>query len=117
MRHLLIAMIRLYQLVCVPFLRALCGPGGCCRFEPSCSHYAIGALREHGTLRGVRLAAWRILRCQPWGGSGYDPVPLRMGARTISNKGPIGARHEDRSQTPTLYHMKNDVVSTRGVKD
>ena len=48
-----------------------------CRFSPSCSEYAIGALREHGALRGTFLAARRLGRCTPWGGRGYDPVPSR----------------------------------------
>ena len=46
-----------------------------CRFQPSCSAYAIGALRRYGALRGSWLAAKRLARCHPWGGSGYDPVP------------------------------------------
>jgi putative membrane protein insertion efficiency factor len=46
-----------------------------CRFRPSCSTYAIGALERYGALRGSLLAAKRLLRCHPWGGSGYDPVP------------------------------------------
>ncbi len=46
-----------------------------CRFSPSCSHYGIEALRRHGLLAGLWLAAARILRCHPWGGSGLDPVP------------------------------------------
>ncbi len=46
-----------------------------CRFTPTCSEYAKQALRKHGPIKGLWLAVWRILRCNPWGGSGYDPVP------------------------------------------
>ncbi|WP_297948590.1 membrane protein insertion efficiency factor YidD [uncultured Porphyromonas sp.] len=46
-----------------------------CRFTPTCSQYALEALRKHGPIKGVWLTIWRILRCNPWGGSGYDPVP------------------------------------------
>ena len=67
--RLLIAPIRLYQM----FISPLLPPS--CRFTPSCSQYAIEALRIHGPLRGSWLALRRLLRCHPWGGSGYDPVP------------------------------------------
>ncbi len=46
-----------------------------CRFTPTCSQYALEALRKHGPFKGLWLAIRRILRCHPWGGSGYDPVP------------------------------------------
>jgi putative membrane protein insertion efficiency factor len=59
--------------------RRTIGPmlGGCCRYTPSCSQYAIEALRAHGVWRGLALAAWRMLRCHPYSRSGYDPVPPR----------------------------------------
>lgn len=65
----LIALVRFYRLAISPWL------GGNCRYEPTCSSYAIEALQTHGALRGSWLAARRISRCHPWGGSGYDPVP------------------------------------------
>lgn len=64
-----IKLIRLYQLTLSPYM------GRQCRYTPTCSNYALEALRKHGLLRGGWLAFKRILRCAPWGGSGYDPVP------------------------------------------
>ena len=46
-----------------------------CRYAPSCSHYAIEAIRKYGAVKGSWLATKRLMRCHPWGGSGYDPVP------------------------------------------
>ena len=66
---LLIQPIRFYQ----RFISPLKPPT--CRFTPTCSNYAIQAIRKHGPFKGLALAVWRILRCNPWGGSGYDPVP------------------------------------------
>ena len=65
----LVIPIRFYQVAISPFLPATC------RFTPTCSQYALEALRKHGPLKGLWLAVRRILRCHPWGGSGYDPVP------------------------------------------
>ena len=65
----LIGLVRLYRLAISPWL------GGNCRYQPTCSTYAIEALQTYGALRGGWLAAKRIARCNPWGGSGYDPVP------------------------------------------
>jgi uncharacterized protein len=75
MKHLLIALVRLYQLTVSPFLQVIGGPGTGCRFEPSCSAYFIESLRAHGAWRGSLLGLRRLARCHPWGGCGYDPVP------------------------------------------
>lgn len=64
-----IVLIRFYQ-VCISPLKP-----PTCRFTPTCSAYALEALRKHGLFKGSWLAVRRILRCHPWGGSGYDPVP------------------------------------------
>lgn len=69
MKYLLILLIKIYQ----KFLSPLCP--GVCRFRPTCSAYFIEALKIHGFVKGTCLGVRRILRCHPWGGSGYDPVP------------------------------------------
>jgi putative membrane protein insertion efficiency factor len=69
MRHLAIALIRLYQLTLAPLLR------GHCRFHPSCSQYAVEAFERHGFVRGLGLAIRRLSRCHPLGTHGADPVP------------------------------------------
>ncbi len=64
----LILIVRLYQVTLSPFL------GRQCRFEPTCSRYFIQAVQRYGAVRGALKGIWRILRCNPWGGRGYDPV-------------------------------------------
>ena len=66
---ILILPVRFYQLAISPMLPPSC------RYVPTCSQYTIEALRKHGPVKGLWLAVIRILRCHPWGGSGYDPVP------------------------------------------
>ncbi len=69
MSLLLILPILFYQRFVTPFTPPSC------RFTPTCSEYARQALMKHGPVKGLLLAVWRVLRCNPWGGSGYDPVP------------------------------------------
>ena len=69
LKRLFILPIRFYQLYISPMFPPVC------RFTPTCSQYAIEAIRKHGVVKGFYLAVRRILRCHPWGGSGYDPVP------------------------------------------
>jgi uncharacterized protein len=66
LRAVAVAPVRLYQRAISPAIPRRC------KYHPSCSEYAVGAIRHHGVLRGVVLAAWRILRCNPWSHGGVD---------------------------------------------
>lgn len=79
----LVFLLRIYQVHVSPAFPPRC------RFHPSCSHYAVDALRTHGVLRGVGLTTWRLLRCHPWHPGGVDPVPSRRHGRPS----PVAARH------------------------
>ena len=68
MRAIFLAPIRLYQRVLSPLMPARC------KYHPTCSEYAVQAIRMHGVARGLVLAGWRILRCNPWSLGGFDPV-------------------------------------------
>ncbi len=65
----LIFMIRIYQVTLSPFI------GKSCRYTPTCSNYGIQAIKKYGAMKGSWLTMKRIASCNPWGGSGYDPVP------------------------------------------
>jgi putative membrane protein insertion efficiency factor len=67
-RAVAVAPILVYQHVISPAIPRRC------KYEPTCSRYALGAIREYGILRGLVLAGWRLLRCNPWSHGGYDPV-------------------------------------------
>ncbi|MDG1892721.1 MAG: membrane protein insertion efficiency factor YidD [Verrucomicrobiota bacterium] len=70
--------IRCYQWTLSPLKQSLLGAGAGCRFQPTCSNYAIEAIQGHGVMKGLQLAVRRILSCHPWGGQGWDPVPTRQ---------------------------------------
>ena len=67
MRTVAILPLRLYQLLISPLL-----PANTCKYHPSCSEYAVLAIRKHGVLRGIPMAGWRLLRCNPWSYGGVD---------------------------------------------
>lgn len=67
--NFLILLIRIYQVTLSPFI------GRSCRYTPTCSNYGIEAIKKYGAIKGSWLTFKRILSCNPWGGSGYDPVP------------------------------------------
>jgi putative membrane protein insertion efficiency factor len=70
-KYVLIGLLKAYRAVISPLY------GQVCRYHPSCSAYALDAVREHGSLRGSWLAARRLARCHPWAAGGYDPVPVK----------------------------------------
>jgi len=84
--------IRAYQWVLRPLFPASC------RFEPTCSHYAVEAIATHGPGRGLWLALRRVLRCNPWGGAGWDPVPPASSCR--HDHGTVRADPSDRPAGP-----------------
>lgn len=69
-RFILLALIRLYQLLISPAL-----PPDTCRFYPTCSHYGYQAIYKFGAIKGTGMAIWRVLRCNPYNPGGFDPVP------------------------------------------
>ena len=69
MKKVLLALVKFYRVAISPYRPP------CCRYIPTCSQYAVEAIKKHGPFKGLYLAIRRVLRCHPWGGSGYDPVP------------------------------------------
>jgi uncharacterized protein len=78
-RAVVLAPIFLYQRLISPAIPRRC------KYEPTCSRYAVEAVREYGILRGLVLAGWRLLRCNPWSYGGYDPVEAQRVFRTRSD--------------------------------
>lgn len=87
---LAIVPVRVYQLAISPWLPVSC------RYQPTCSEYALEALRQWGLARGMGLALRRIGRCHPWGGHGYDPVPAR------------GCGHAEKRHASSTQHRHAD---------
>ena len=70
-RYAVMALIKVYQMTVSPLL------GPTCKYYPSCSHYGLEAVRRHGAIKGSVMAAWRVLRCNPWSNGGVDEVPAK----------------------------------------
>lgn len=98
-RLLLIGLVQAYRLLLKPWL------GNACRFEPTCSQYALGALRRHGALAGGTLAAGRVLRCHPWCDGGLDPVPAR--APGLFTRLGLGASDDEPVTAPATATDRN----------
>ncbi len=95
MKYLMIGLVRLYQKVISPIKPS------CCRFTPTCSAYAIEAFKKRGFFVGLILTVWRILRCNPFGKGGYDPVP------TKGFRNPKRAESIEDDQTTTENEKEN----------
>lgn len=76
--------VKAYRLIGSPWV------GHYCRYQPTCSAYALEALETHGAFKGGWLALRRILRCNPWGGQGYDPVPGKQKCGCCGSEPPLG---------------------------
>ena len=85
-RETVVAPIRLYQRLISPLL------GARCRYAPSCSDYAVDAIREYGIIRGLILASWRLLRCNPFSHGGLDPVSAQRLFRSEPDERAAGLR-------------------------
>lgn len=102
MRRIFQLPIKAYRLIISPLLPPSC------RFQPSCSDYAIGALEQHGVFRGGLLTAKRLLRCHPWGASGFDPVP------THSDRADLHAACPDKGCASTATELNTQHTHLSG---
>ncbi|MBT8421196.1 MAG: membrane protein insertion efficiency factor YidD [Gammaproteobacteria bacterium] len=93
MRRIVKFLIRIYQYAVSPFLPPSC------RFYPTCSAYAIEAVEQHGSVRGLWLGLRRLLRCHPWHPGGYDPVPPPKAAPLQSHHAPPDHAHCDHTES------------------
>ena len=75
---LLVGLIVVYKRVLSPIKNALLGPGGCCRFYPPCSEYAVQSIKMHGAIKGVLYSLIRLGKCQPFHAGGFDPVKPKI---------------------------------------
>lgn len=77
MKRILLLLVKSYRRIISPLKPP------CCKYFPTCSEYALKAIEIHGTVKGTLLAAWRVLRCNPWSLGGIDPVPEKFGFYTL----------------------------------
>jgi putative membrane protein insertion efficiency factor len=100
LRSIALGAIAIYRTAISPVIHAMNGPA--CRFEPSCSEYARAAIAEYGIMRGGAMALWRIARCNPMGGHGYDPVPSRAD-KVLTGRQAASSRQEARNPSPPAH--------------
>ena len=93
MTRILLAILDFYRRWLSPALHSL-NPGGGCRYVPTCSEYASTAIAIHGPLRGTALAAWRLLRCNPFARGGLDNVPAKVPPKSRTSRRQTTFPHE-----------------------
>jgi hypothetical protein len=98
-----VGFVAVYRAAISPVIHALNGPA--CRFEPSCSEYARDAIAKHGMVRGGAMAIWRIVRCNPVGGHGFDPVPARAD-RIVSRAGEVHPHPRSGAASPATKRAR-----------
>ena len=98
-----VGIVAIYRAAISPVVHALNGPA--CRFEPSCSEYARDAIARHGMVRGGAMALWRIARCNPVGGHGFDPVPPRTD-RILSRAGVVHPHPRSGAASPATERAR-----------
>jgi len=109
---LFIILLRIYRWFLSPLKNALFGTGASCRFTPTCSCYAMEAIQNHGAIHGTTLTARRLLRCHPWGGAGYDPVPTPSHPVAAPRQSAADfADHESGALTARSYEMMRNQIS------
>ncbi|WP_448074206.1 membrane protein insertion efficiency factor YidD [Georgenia yuyongxinii] len=111
MTWLVIGLVRVYQLVVSPWLAPSC------KYYPSCSSYAVTALRRHGVLKGGVLAGWRLLRCNPWSLGGVDHVPPRGQWRGAGRRAGPAARGVGEDGKPRTLSAETWGARTSAPKD
>jgi putative membrane protein insertion efficiency factor len=112
--RLLIALVKLYQRTLSRVIRLFWGD--VCRFEPSCSRYAIACLEEHGALRGSLLSIARVCKCHPFHPGGHDPPPSLTGKSTAPRTCPAGSLtlSRERGAPPRLFALRSEKNPGRG---
>ena len=109
-QHILILGLRVYRCTVGAVQPVLFGPLAGCRFSPSCSAYAMEAIRVHGAMAGIWLGLKRVCRCHPWGECGYDPVPaMKSAARDPKHR--VGSINGNRTHCLLPGGVAGEIVS------